>query len=131
MSIRAMPYWKTVVMNWFMAAAFLVLGVVVVYMSRNDGALTVPVLIFLGIMFMLVPFTCLVTATALRQSAPTALASWSSGLNIAVAVFGALLIGLLYLSSRLSTGVVGAFIPFVINLISLSSYKADPTGRAI
>jgi hypothetical protein len=38
---------------------------------------------------------------------------------------------LLYLGHRLNLGVVAAFVPFVINVISVTAFRVDPTGTAI
>jgi hypothetical protein len=118
-------------MNWVLMALFIVMGAAVILLSRNDGAFTLPVVLFLSMMYLVIPIACFVTAKALAETVPTWKSTLSMALNAVVAVFSVLLLLLLYLSNRLNTGLVAVFVPFIINIVSLAAYRADPTGRAI
>ena len=48
-----------------------------------------------------------------------------------ITVFSVLLLLLLYLSGRLNTGAIVVFVPFIINIVSLTAYRTDPTRNAI
>jgi hypothetical protein len=131
LAIGLRAYSKTIIMNWVLMALFLVMGAIVIFLSRNDSTFTLPVVLFLSMMFLLIPFTCFVTATALAENAPTWKATLSMVLNVVVAIISGLLLLLLYLSDRLNAGWAIAFVPFIVNIASLTAYRVDPTGRAI
>jgi phosphatidylglycerophosphate synthase len=118
-------------MNWVLMALFIVMGAAVIFLGRNDGALTLPAVLFLSMMFLIIPIACFVTAMALGEPVPTWKSTLSMALNAVVALFSVLLLLLLYLSNRLNAGLVAVFVPFIINIVSLATYRADPTGRAI
>jgi hypothetical protein len=129
--MKARPYGKTIVMNRVVAALFSVTGAGVLFLSRNDSEFTLRAIFFLWMMFLVIPIVCFATAIALAETVPIWKSTVSLALNAVVAVFSVPLLLLLYLSNRLNTGTIVVFVPFIINIVSLTAYRTDPTGNAI
>jgi hypothetical protein len=129
--MKARPYGKTIIMNRVVAALFSVMGAGVLFLRRNDSEFTLRAIFFLWMMFLVIPIVCFATAIALAETVPIRKSTVSLALNAVVAVFSVPLLLLLYLSNRLTTGAIVVFVPFIINIVSLTAYRTDPTGNAI
>src|SRR5688572_29417081 len=127
----ARPHLKFVAMNCVAALAFMTMGIVLAYLGRDDPPQPILVTMFLVTLFLVCPFTCVLTALTLLRSKTSLASSISTWLNWVMCAF-AILFALLSLSIAGVHALLGAgliFLPFAVNIHALSAHREDPSSQ--